>query len=132
MNITAHKADPRPNEKIEKAVKNPLDFDVGNHKIMFLFGATYPQPSASPQQSPAPIYSNGRLCKKHAHPVNISPIARREEEIAVAFLMFFSASGPKNAAPIPRKKMFKQNANYVNAVGHPIAAVICGTNKLHA
>jgi hypothetical protein len=44
-------------------------------------------------------------------PANSSPV-----DSQAAFFMFFSTNAPKHDAPVPKKKMFKQNANCIDVL----------------
>jgi hypothetical protein len=106
-----HNADPNPNIKIEIADNIPLCFDAGNQRSIFLFGVIYPHPSAIPHITPQPIYINKIDFNVHANPPISNPIINNDAETIDAIFICLSTSGPNNAAPIPRKNIFKQNVN---------------------
>jgi hypothetical protein len=57
------------------------------------------------------MYRSQRDLREHARPARANPPMRRVVEVVAAIFMFFSAIGPNMAAPIPRKKMLRQNVN---------------------
>jgi hypothetical protein len=59
------------------------------------------------------------------------PEIRRMDDVNAESLMFFSASGPNVAAPIPKKKMFKQNVNATWVVVQPSKDARWGANRLN-
>jgi hypothetical protein len=59
-----------------------------------------------------------------------NPEIRRMDEVNAESLMFFSANGPNVAAPIPKKKMFKQNVNATCVVVQPSKDARWGANRL--
>ena len=65
-------------------------------------------------------------------PERTKPLKSIKLDTVEATFILLSTSGPNNAAPIPRKNMFRQNVNCTAAVEAPIAAAICGINKLNA
>lgn len=130
-NNFAHRAEPNPNVNMEIAVNTPLNFDFGNHRIMFLFGVMYPIPSAIPHMHPTPMYINQMLLAEHAIPPIANPRNSKMEDRNDAVLMCFSTNVPNVAAPIPKKNMFKQKVNLTNSDEHPMHSEIGFTNKLN-
>ena len=61
---------------------------------------------------PYPIKIKGRLFKLIPKVVSPIPTTNRTVDRPDDLLMFFSTSGPKNAAPIPRKNIDRVNANW--------------------
>lgn len=106
-----HREEPSPNVKMEMAVRSPFAFDVGNQSSMFLFGVTYPHPSEIPHRTPAPIHNNQMLFNVQAIPERANPARSKMDEVRAERRMWRSASGPNMAAPIPKKKMLRQNVN---------------------
>ena len=77
------------------------------------------------------MYKSHMFLKEQAKPESASPETKSAVDDKAANLMCFSARGPNIAAPMPRKKMFKQNVNPIWVVEHPSNNVKrCGVNKL--
>ena len=115
MNV--HNVEPKPNNIIDTADISAFLFDFLNHTKRFFTGTTYPQPSANPHNTPIPIYNATILWICIAIPLRQRPKNRRIVEVIDAAFMFFSTNGPKNAAPIPKKNIFKQKANCIAFIG---------------
>ena len=130
MNV--HNVEPKPNNIIDTADISAFLFDFLNHSKRFFTGTTYPQPSANPHNTPIPMYNATMLWICIAIPLRQRPKNRRIVEIIDAAFMFFSTNGPKNAAPIPKKNMFRQNANCIAFIGELNTSAKCGENMLNA
>ena len=67
-----------------------------------------------------------------AIPDKHKPAQSNNVESHAAFFMFFSTKAPKQDAPVPRKNMFKQNANCTAVFDTPSNCYACSANKLNA
>ena len=117
LNMNVHNVEPKPNNIIDTADISAFLFDFLNHSKRFFTGTTYPQPSANPHNTPIPMYNATMFWICIAIPLRQRPKNRRIVEVIDATFMFFSTNGPKNAAPIPKKNIFKQKANCIAFIG---------------
>lgn len=132
LNNHAQNVDPSPNDTIDTAMTSALCLDFPNHSNKFFTGVTYPIPSDNPQQIPMPRQNVQMLLVCIARPDSKKPMNSNAVDSHAAFFMFFSTSAPKHNAPVPRKKIFKQNANCTATLDVLSASWTGVANKLNA
>ena len=83
-----------------------------------------------PHMHPTPRYINHKLPIEHAIPPSANPMNNRMDDNNDASLMWFSTKDPNVAAPIPRKKIFRQKVNLTISDVCPMQPEMGFTNKL--
>ena len=60
----------------------------------------------------------------------IRPDTKNKHDTPDAYLTFFSTNLPPNAADMPKKKIARENANYIEGTEHPITSAMSPFRRL--
>lgn len=111
LNNIEHNDDPNPKHMILRDIIVALYFVLFHHNNKFLGLMTYAIPCDNPQHTPHPKYIKNMFLMLSPYVVNKNPNINKNVDNNAENFICLSTIFPKNAAPNPNNKIFKQNVN---------------------